>query len=88
MLKHIEVPGSSMTLVNVLVFMFVYLLPHKIGTNLCVKILGNKKLLTLIKCVDLFFKKLATIWIAGFFKSYFTNPIACNLEHDGLFKYL
>jgi hypothetical protein len=57
MLKHIEVPGSSMTLVNVLVFMFVYLFPHEIGTNLCVEILGNKILPTLIKCPDLFFSE-------------------------------
>jgi hypothetical protein len=54
MLRHVEVPGSSMTLVNVLVFMFVYLFPNKIGTNMCVEILGNKKLLTLIKCPDIF----------------------------------
>jgi hypothetical protein len=88
MLRYVEVPGSSMTLMNVLVFMFVYLWPHKIGTNLCVKILGNKKLPTLITCLDLFFEKLATIWITSLFKSCFTNLVACNFEHDGLFKYL
>jgi hypothetical protein len=88
MLRHVKVPSSSMALMNVLVFMFVFFFPHKIGTNLCVEILGNKKLLTLIKCPNLFSGKLATILIGGFFKSCFTNPIACNFEHDGLFKYL
>jgi hypothetical protein len=89
MVGHIEVASSSMTLMNVLVFMFVYLFPHIFGTNLCVKILGNKKLPTLIKWPNYFFPEdLVTISIGGFFKSCFTNPIACNFEHDGLFKYL
>jgi hypothetical protein len=35
-----------------------------------------------------FFGRLETISIGGFFKSCLTNPIACNFEHDGLFKYL
>jgi len=55
MAKQIEVPGSSMTLLNVHVFIFAYLFPCKIGTNLCAKILGNKKLLTLVECLIFFF---------------------------------
>ncbi len=41
-----------MTLMSVPMFMFAYLIPCKIGTNVCIKILGNKKLLTLVECLD------------------------------------
>jgi len=58
MVKHVEFLGSSMTLLNVLVFIFVYFFPRKIGTNLCVEILGNKKLPTLIKCPNFFFQNI------------------------------
>jgi hypothetical protein len=50
MARQVEVLGLSMTLLNVLVLMFAYLFPCKIGTNVCVEILGNKKLLALVKC--------------------------------------
>jgi hypothetical protein len=46
-----------MTLLSVLVLMFAYLFLCKIGTNVCVKILGNKILLVLMECLDLFFSE-------------------------------
>jgi hypothetical protein len=57
MARLIEVPSSSTTLMSVLVLMFTYLFPCKIGTNVCAKILGNKKLLALVECLDSSFSK-------------------------------
>jgi hypothetical protein len=42
MARLIEVLGSPTTLQSVPMLMFAYLFPCKIGTNVCVKILGNK----------------------------------------------
>ncbi len=50
-----NVPSSSTILLSVLVLMFAYLFPCKIGTNVCAKILGNKKLSTLLECPNSFF---------------------------------
>jgi hypothetical protein len=50
MVVLVEVLGSSKTLLNIHVLMFAYLLPCKIGTNVCAEILGNKKLLALMEC--------------------------------------
>jgi hypothetical protein len=50
-----KVPGSSTTLMSVHVFMFAYLFPCKIGTNVCVEILGNKKLPALVECPSFYF---------------------------------
>jgi hypothetical protein len=55
MAKQIEVLGSLMTLLNIHVLIFAYLFPCKIGTNLCAKILGNKKLRTLVEMPKFFF---------------------------------
>ncbi len=57
MARLIEVPSSSMTLLSVPILMFAYLFPCKIGTNVCVEILGNKKLLVLVECLDSSFQE-------------------------------
>jgi hypothetical protein len=41
-----------MTLLSVPMLMFAYLFLCKIATNVCAKILGNKKLLTLVEYPD------------------------------------
>jgi hypothetical protein len=81
MAKQAKVLGSSTTLLNVHVFMFTYLFPCKIGTNVCTEILGNKKLSAI------FFGRSEIISTRGFFKSCFSNPITNNLEQNGLSKY-
>jgi hypothetical protein len=50
MARPTEVLGVLTTLLNIPMLMFAYLFPCKIGTNVCVKILGNKKLSALVKC--------------------------------------
>jgi hypothetical protein len=50
MARPTEVPGLSTTLLNIIVLIFSYLFPYKMGTNVCVKIWGNKKLLALMEC--------------------------------------
>jgi hypothetical protein len=55
MARPIEVLGLSTTLSSIHMLMFTYLFPCKIGTNVCVKILGNKKLSTLMECLDFSF---------------------------------
>lgn len=57
MARPTKVLGSSMTLLSILVLMFAYLFPCKFATNVCAKILGNKKLLTLVECLDFIFLK-------------------------------
>jgi hypothetical protein len=57
MARLAKVLSSLMMLQNILVFRFVYLFPCKIGTNVCAKILGNKKMLTLMECMDSFFSE-------------------------------
>jgi hypothetical protein len=57
MARLAKVPSSSMTLLSVPVLIFVYLFPCKIGTNVCAKIFGNKKLLALMGFLDFFFLK-------------------------------
>jgi hypothetical protein len=57
MARATKVLDSSMTLLNILVLMVAYLFPCKIGTNVCVKILGNKKLSTLVECPNYFFPR-------------------------------
>jgi hypothetical protein len=57
MARLVEVPSLSTTLLSILLLVFVYLFPCKMGTNVCVKILGNKKLSTLMECPDSFFSK-------------------------------
>jgi hypothetical protein len=52
MARLAKVLGSLMTLPNIPMFMFAYLFPCKIGTNVCAKILGNKKMLALVECLD------------------------------------
>jgi hypothetical protein len=52
MARLAKVLGSLMTLSNILVLMFAYLFPCKIGKNVCAKILGNKKMLALVECLD------------------------------------
>jgi hypothetical protein len=49
MARLAKVLDSLTTLLNVPMLMFVYLFPYKIGTNVCAKILGNKKLLALVE---------------------------------------
>jgi hypothetical protein len=49
MAQQIEVSILLMTLPNIPMLMFVYLFPCKIGTNVCLGILGNNKLLTLVE---------------------------------------
>jgi hypothetical protein len=51
-LAQVEVLGSLTTLLNIHVLMFAFLFLCKIGTNVCLKILGNKKLSTLVECLD------------------------------------
>jgi len=48
MARPTKVPNLLTTLLSIPMLMSVYLFPCKIGTNLCVKILGNKKLPTLV----------------------------------------
>ncbi len=50
MARLAKVPGSSTTLQSVPMLMFAYLFPCKIGTIVCVEILGNKKLSALMEC--------------------------------------
>jgi type IV secretory pathway component VirB8 len=57
MARLAEVIGFLTTLPNVLVFMFAYLFPCKITTIVCVEILGNKKMLALVECLDSYFLK-------------------------------
>jgi hypothetical protein len=57
MARLAKVLSSLMMLQNILMFRFVYLFPCKIGTNVCAKILGNKKMLTLMECMDSFFSE-------------------------------
>ncbi len=47
--QQVEVSSLLMTLLNIPILMFVYLFPCKIRTNVCLSILGNKKLLTLVE---------------------------------------
>lgn len=54
---QIEVLGSSSTLLNVLVLMYIYLFLCKIWTNVDIDILENKKLLALIESLVFPFPK-------------------------------
>jgi hypothetical protein len=55
MVRLTKVLGSLTTLLSVHVLMFIYLFPCKIRTNVCAKILGNKKLSTFMECLVFFF---------------------------------
>jgi hypothetical protein len=68
--RLVEVLGSLTTLLNILVLMFVYLFPCKTGTNVCVEILGNKKLSTLMECLDFFFGGSIVILTRSLYKSF------------------
>jgi hypothetical protein len=57
MARSTKVLGSLMTLLGIPMLMFTYLFPCKIGTNVCAKILGNKKLPTLMECPNSSFSK-------------------------------
>jgi hypothetical protein len=57
MVRPTNVSSSLTTLLDILVLMFAYLFPCKIKTNVCVKILGNKKLPTIVECLDSFFSE-------------------------------
>jgi hypothetical protein len=50
MARLAEVPSSLMTLLRIPIIMFAYLCPCKIGTNVCVEILGNKKFPVPVQC--------------------------------------
>lgn len=52
-----EVPFQSTILLNIHVFMYTYLFPCTIGTNVHVDILASKKLLTLIKSIVFVFPR-------------------------------
>jgi len=52
MARLVEVLGSLTTLLSVPMLMFTYLFPCKIATNMCAKILGNKKLSALVEYLD------------------------------------
>jgi hypothetical protein len=80
MARQVKVPSYWMTLLSVHVFMFTYLFPCKIGTNVCVEIWEEE-------IVDIsgmpkffFFERLTTISTRGFSISYFSNPSDGNLK--------
>jgi hypothetical protein len=50
MARPTKVPSLLSTLLSIPMLMSAYLFPYKIGTNVCVKILGNKKLSALVDC--------------------------------------
>jgi hypothetical protein len=52
-----QVPSSLMTLPNIHVLMFAYCFHIKLE-HVCLEILGNKKLPTLVECSDSFFRKI------------------------------
>jgi hypothetical protein len=55
MVRPTNVSSSLTTLLDILILMFAYLFPCKIRTNVCVKILGNKKLQAIVECLNSFF---------------------------------
>jgi hypothetical protein len=57
MARLVEVPSSSTTLLSIPMLMFAYLFPCKIGINVCVEILGNKKLSVLVECTNFSFQE-------------------------------
>jgi len=85
MARLAEVIGFLTTLPNVPVFMFAYLFPCKITIIVCVEILGNKKMLALVECLDSYFLKYQQLYqqevfpkiVFQIFQLVFPNKMVC-----------
>ncbi len=83
-----KVLGSSTTLLNVLMLLFDYLLPCKIGTNVCQNF-GKQKIVSTSGIPRFFFsKRLIAISTQDFSRSCFSNPLVNNFKLNGLSKCL